>query len=129
LGLKATPKQTYALGLSTLLQKYKMVFQDMPMRHPPERGMQHVNELDPAKGSTVVRPYQYGQFQKFEIENLVEKHLEVGIITPSKSPYVALVILARKKDAHYHLYIDYKALIQTTIKNKFHMLCIDDLVD
>jgi hypothetical protein len=37
--IKATPKQTYALGLSTLLQKYKMVFQDMPMRHPPERGM------------------------------------------------------------------------------------------
>jgi phosphate starvation-inducible membrane PsiE len=82
--------------------------------------------LDPAKGPTVVHPYQYDpNFQMF----LVEKHLEVGIITPSKGPYVVLVVLARKNDAHYHLYIDYKALIQTTIKNKFHMPCIDDLAN
>lgn len=63
------------------------------------------------------------------IERLVEEILEIGIITLSKSPYVAPVVLARKNCGSYHLCIDYIALNQIIIKNKFPMPRIVDLTD
>jgi hypothetical protein len=59
----------------------------------------------------------------------VEELLEVGIITPSKSSFATPILLARKIDGSYYVYIDYRVLIWITIKNKFPMPHIDDLMD
>ena len=39
------------------------------------------------------------------------------------------MLLANKKDGGKRLYIDYRELNKVTIKNKYHLLRIDDLFD
>lgn len=69
--------------------------------------MEHVIELNLGKGCTMVHPYQYGQFQKFDSGRLMEELLEARIVTPSKRPCSAPIVLVRKRDGSYHLCIDY----------------------
>ena len=55
--------------------------------------------------------------------------LKCGVITRSKSPYAAPVVLVRKKDGSFRLCIDYRGLNKITIKNKFPIPFIDEMLD
>ena len=46
-----------------------------------------------------------------------------------KIPYTAPVVLVRKKDGSFRLCIDYRGLNRVTIKNKFPILFIDEMMD
>ena len=59
----------------------------------------------------------------------MQELLKAGIITRNKSPFFALVILVRKKDGSYRLYIYYRELNKVTIKDKFPIPFIDELLD
>lgn len=50
-------------------------------------------------------------------------------ITKSRSPYVAPVVLVMKKDGSFRLSIDDKGLNKITIKHKFPILFIDEMLD
>ena len=52
-----------------------------------------------------------------------------GSIEPSLSPFGAPVIFVKKKDSTLRICIDYRALNKITIKNRFLIPLIDDLVD
>jgi hypothetical protein len=55
--------------------------------------------------------------------------LENGFILPSSSPWGAPVIFIPKKDGTQWLCMDYNALNEVTIKNKYLLHRIDDLFD
>ena len=55
--------------------------------------------------------------------------MDSGFIRPSKSPYGALVLFVKKKDGSLRMCIDYRALNKITIKNKYPLPRIDDLLD
>jgi hypothetical protein len=55
--------------------------------------------------------------------------MKCGIISKSRSPYVAFVILVWKKDTSFILCIDYRGLNKITIKNKFPIPFIDEMLD
>ena len=55
--------------------------------------------------------------------------LKCGVISKSKSPCAALVVLVRKKDGSFRLCIDYRGLNKVTIKNKFPIPFIDEMID
>jgi hypothetical protein len=55
--------------------------------------------------------------------------LEKGYIRPSTSPWAAPVLFVEKKDGTKRMCIDYKALNEVTIKNKYPLPRIEDLFD
>ncbi|KAJ8763148.1 hypothetical protein K2173_025533 [Erythroxylum novogranatense] len=57
------------------------------------------------------------------------KLLEAGFIQPSKAPYGAPVLFQKKQDGTLRMCIDYQALNKVTIKNKYPVPLIQDLMD
>ena len=55
--------------------------------------------------------------------------MEHGFIRPSKLPYGAPVLFVKKKDGSLRMCIDYRALNKITVKNKYPLPRIDELLD
>jgi hypothetical protein len=53
----------------------------------------------------------------------------MGHIIPSNNPFASLVVLVLKKDGTMRMRIDYRALNKKTIKNRYPIPRIDELMD
>lgn len=84
--------------------------------------------IDPSK-TINQRPYRLPHHQKNAMEALVHQLLHTGMIRPSVSPYSSSVILVKKKDGTWRLCVDYRQLNSNTIKNKYPIPIIEDLLD
>ena len=64
-----------------------------------------------------------------EIKKQIKELLEKGYIRRSSSPWGAPVLLVEKKDGSLRMVVDYRALNEVTIKNKYPLPMINDLFD
>ncbi len=64
-----------------------------------------------------------------EVKKQIEELESKGYVRPSSSPWGAPVLLVKKKDGSERMVIDYRALNEVTIKNKYSLPRIDDLFD
>nr|ABD63133.1 hypothetical protein 19.t00005 [Asparagus officinalis] len=64
-----------------------------------------------------------------EIKKQVQELLEMGVIVPSCSPCGSSVLLVLKKDGGWLMCMDYRALNKITIKDRYPLPRIDDLID
>ncbi|KAA0037660.1 Retrovirus-related Pol polyprotein from transposon 297 family [Cucumis melo var. makuwa] len=115
-------------SMAALLEKFASVF-EWPEKLPPQRSINHHIYLKSGTDPVNVRPYRYVHHQKEEMERLVDEMLSLGIIRPSKSPYSNSVLLVRKKDGSWRFCVDYRALNNVTIPDKFPIPVIKELFD
>ena len=104
--------------IEKLLIEFASVF-DTPSGLPPCRDHEHQIVLKEGIVPICQRPYRHPHFQKTEIEKIITDLLEVGSIRPSQSPFSSPVLLVRKAGGSWRMCIDYRALNQATIKDKF----------
>jgi transposase InsO family protein len=74
-------------------------------------------------------PYRLSFPERQEFQKQLELLLDNGLIRPSSSPYGAPALFVKKKDGSLHMCVDYRALNNITVKNKYPLPRIDDLLD
>src|SRR6202163_2243704 len=117
-------------AVQSLLQKYSDVFpDDLPPGLPPERDVDHRIELIPGSEPPVRSPYRMSIAEQDEIKKQLAELIDKGHIRVSKSQYRSPVLFVKKKDVSMRLCIDYRALNKITIKNKYPLPRIDELLD
>ena len=113
-----------------LLTMFDDCFADeLPSELPPARPEDHTIMLIPGSTPPNHPPYRVSLMQQEEIMKQVQELLEKGLIRHSTSPYCSLVLLVQKKDGTFHMCIDYRSLNKITIKNRFPIPRIDDILD
>ncbi|GAB2299811.1 hypothetical protein Dimus_038583 [Dionaea muscipula] len=116
------------IAFKYIIEKYMDVFTE-PNSLPPSRSHDHTIPLLPNSKPVNLRPYRFSHQQKTEVERLVDEMLTTGIIQPSHSPFSSPVLLVKKKDHTWRFCVDYRQLNAMTIKDKFFIPVIDDLLD
>nr|KYP64598.1 Transposon Ty3-G Gag-Pol polyprotein [Cajanus cajan] len=114
--------------IQTLLHQYEPIFQK-PKGLPPHRPHDHHIPLLPNTTPINVKPYRYPHSQKTIMTKMIAEMLLDGIIKPSTSPFSSPVLLVKKKDGTWRFCVDYRALNAVTVKDRFPIPTIDELLD
>ncbi|CAI7893932.1 unnamed protein product [Closterium sp. NIES-53] len=117
-------------AIQKLLEEFEdVLLDDLPDQLPPYRTHQHEIIEEPGSKPTFRAPYRLSPTELANMKKLIEYLLDKGLIRPSTSPYGALVLFTPKPDGSLRMCIDYRALNKQTIKNKYLIPRIDDLLD
>ena len=96
---------------------------------PPHREIDFEIETIPGAAPISIAPYRMAPMELKELKKQLEELLDKGFIRPSTSPWGAPVLFVKKKDGSLRLCIDYRQLNRITMKNKYPLPRIDDLLD
>ena len=96
---------------------------------PPEREVEFSIELILGARPVSKAPYRMAPLELAEVKRQIEELMQKQFIRPSASPWGAPVLLVKKKDGKLRLCVDYRELNKLTVKNKYPLPRIDDLLD
>jgi hypothetical protein len=115
-------------GVLVLNEFLDLFPEDLPGM-PPDRYIKFVVELKPGTTPIYKTPFRRTTPELAELKEHIKELLEKVFICPCSSPWGAPMIFVPKKDGTQRLWMDYRALNEVTIKNKYLLPRIDDLFD
>ena len=117
------------LDLPRVICEYVDVFPDELPRLPPLRVMDFGIELHLGTSPISMTSHRMAPVELQELRVQLQELLDKGFIRPSASPWGAPVLFSKKKGKTFRLCIDYRQLNRVTIKNRYPLPWIDDLLD
>jgi len=116
---------------SAILNEYRDVFpDDLPKRLPPKRFIEHKINLEPGSTPTFRHHHRLSPQDMDELKIHLKDLLDHGFIREAHSPYGAPVLFAKKQgDTKRRLCIDYRDLNRITIKDRYPLPRVDELLD
>ena len=96
---------------------------------PESRPWDHAIELAPDFKPLDCKTYNLSPQEQQELEKFIEEHLRTGRIRPSISPMASPFFFVKKKDGKLRPTQDYRKLNEATIKNRYPLPLISELVD
>lgn len=117
-------------ALQRLLQSFQDLFpDDLPDGLPPSRVVELEIPLMP-DATPAFRPiYRTTPQEDLVLNSEIERLLKKGFIQKSTSPWAAAVVFAGKKDGSIRVCFDYRALNERTVKNRYPLPRIDEILD
>jgi len=115
--------------INKLIEEFNDLFPNDLTELPPKRNIDHEIKIIENTTPPSQQPFRMSQPELAELKHQLEILLEKGFIRPSKSPYAAPVLFAKKKDGTLRMCVDYRALNKITIKNKYPIPRIDEMLD
>ncbi|KAL0448766.1 UNVERIFIED_CONTAM: Transposon Ty3-I Gag-Pol polyprotein, partial [Sesamum latifolium] len=112
-----------------VVREFSDVFPEELPGLPPHREVDFEIETIPGAAPISIAPYRMVPSELKELKKQLEELLDKEFIRPSISPWGAPVLFVKKKDGSMRLCIDYRQLNRITIKNKYPLPRIDDLLD
>ena len=114
-----------------ILQDYADVFpEDLPKGLPPKRFIEHKIKLEPGSTPTFRNHHRLSPQDMDELKVHLKDLLNHGFIRESHSPYGAPILFAKKAgDTKRRLCIDYRDLNRITIKDRYPLPRVDELID
>ncbi|KAG9224643.1 hypothetical protein CCMSSC00406_0002206 [Pleurotus cornucopiae] len=103
----------------------KESFDELPMPRPWDHAIELLDGAEP----TSTKCYPLSPAEQKQLDEFLEENLRTGRIRPSKSPMAAPVFFVKKKDGSLRLVQDYRKLNNMTVKNRYPLPLISDLVD
>jgi hypothetical protein len=112
-----------------VVNEFPDVFPEELPGMPPDRDIEFVIELKPGTGPIYKTPNRTATPELAELKEHIKELLEKGFIRPNSSPWGAPMIFIPKKNGTQRLCMDYHALNEVSVKNKYPLPRIDDLFD
>jgi hypothetical protein len=128
LKLAACGMPQFQTVLEDISVDYADVFEE-PNSLPPERDVSHCIVTEPGATPPYRPQYKMTPAEKAELSKQVSMLVDKGWVRPSVSPYGAPVLFVKKKDGALRMCIDYRAVNKQTIKNRYPLPKIDQLLD
>ena len=112
------------------LKEFTAVFSKQSFDVLPEsKEWDHAVELVPGSKPSRCKVYPLSPAKQKELDAFLKENLETGHIRPSKSPMSSPVFFIKKKDGSLQLVQDYRALNAITVKNKYPLPLISELIN
>jgi hypothetical protein len=108
-----------ALENIKVVSEFPDVFLKDLLGMPPERKVEFAIELLPGTAPIFKRAYRVSGPELVELKKQIDELSEKGYIRPSTSAWAAPVLFMENKDGNRRMCIDYRALNEVTIKNKY----------
>jgi len=116
-------------GIPDYLHEFSDVFSKESFDLLPEsKPWDYAVELVPGAEPTGCKVYPLSPSEQRELDAFLQENLDSGRIRPSKSPMASPVFFIKKKDGGLRLVQDYRALNAVTVKNKYPLPLISELI-